>query len=215
MSDTPFDFPKKLIFAQGPAGAGMQPDGFKGNGGFILSEKLFPLPRDEIPERAPFQEAIILAVAVESGATPLPIEGVPSQCSPDRIPFDVTDRGNEMVLVEQAGGKSSLPKKSSPTFTEVDLPGEPAVGFPDRACQSRFGAWHRDEVDMIGHQTIGPDIRSVELAPPFQEVQVVLVIGLMKKGGQPAVPALRDMVWESDPDDAGHSGHQQLLSQLS
>ncbi len=69
-----------------------------------------------------------------------------------------------------------MPKVSSPSLPEVDRPSVSSVRLADSPTQSVARLWHRDQVDMVGHQAIRPDFDLLCLAKLSHQINVALVI---------------------------------------
>ena len=65
------------------------------------------------------------------------------------------------LLVRDIGCEASLPEMAPPTFAEVDPAGVPAMSLPDGACQSFDRLRNSDEMHVIRHEAIRPDIHPV------------------------------------------------------
>ena len=83
---------------------------------------------------------------------------------------------------------------ASPAFSEVDHAGVTPMGLADRATQPVGRLGHSDEVDMVGHQAVRPDLDVMGAAPLRHQFEVGLVILLAKERWLAAVSPLRDVV---------------------
>jgi hypothetical protein len=84
------------------------------------------------------------------------------------------------------------------------MPGD--VGFPveilciehvDGAEDAGHGVLrgrHAHDVDVVGHEAIGPDVEAVAARVPFQEFQVMLIIRRPGKNGLPIISPLGDVM---------------------
>lgn len=115
----------------------------------------------------------------------------------ERIELDITDGVLQISLVHDTRIKSSLPKMPLPSLAKIDCASVVSVGFPDGCTQAIFGIWHRDEMDMIWHQAIGPDIDSVASSRCRHKINIVRVVFFTKKSALPAVASLRYMVGQA------------------
>ena len=81
------------------------------------------------------------------------------------------------------------------------------MSLAHRAAQAVSLFRRRDQVDMIGHQAIGPN-RDARLARLFgQEIAVDLVIAILEEDRFTPIPPLSDMVREAGDDRAGEARH--------
>jgi len=76
----------------------------------------------------------------------------------------------------------------------VDATRVAAVGLADGAGQAPLRLGHGDQVDVVGHQTVRPDLDAAGGAVPGHERQVRLVVGVREERRQPPIAALRDMM---------------------
>ena len=62
----------------------------------------------------------------------------------------------------------------------------------------RFGAiGNEDQMNMIGHQAIGPDSDAMLAALLAQEIAVEFIVGVGEEHGFAPISALRHMVWQA------------------
>jgi hypothetical protein len=88
------------------------------------------------------------------------------------------------------------------TPPEVDHPGVPPVRFADRPPQSLGRMRNRNQVHVIGHETVSPDLNLLGLAELGHQLQVGCVILVAKERLLPAVTPLRDMMRQTGSYDA-------------
>jgi hypothetical protein len=86
------------------------------------------------------------------------------------------------------------------------------MGLADRLSQSVGRVRNGDEVDMGGHQAVGPDLDLVDTAPLRHELEVRSVILIAKKSLLAAVSPLRDVVRQARCDNSCQLGHERRLS---
>jgi hypothetical protein len=68
------------------------------------------------------------------------------------------------------------------------------MGLADRAAQSLSRLRNRDEMNVIGHQAVRPDLNPLIAAPLAHQLDVRLVILIAEEGLLPTVSPLRDVV---------------------
>jgi hypothetical protein len=68
----------------------------------------------------------------------------------------------------------------APALAAVDHASVTAVDLSDRPSESISRLRHRDQMDMIWHQAIRPDLDPVSAAPLSHQFQVALVILIAK-----------------------------------
>ena len=91
---------------------------------------------------------------------------------------------------------------TAPSLAKVDHARVTTVHFADRPSQAIGRLRHRDQVDMIGHQAVRPDLDLVSAAPLPHQFQVALVIVVTKERLLPAVSPLGDVMGQARDDDA-------------
>nr|WP_228765684.1 hypothetical protein [Sphingopyxis solisilvae] len=72
-------------------------------------------------------------------------------------------------------------------------------------------ARYQDDMDMVGHQAIGPDLG---LRPPRrlgEEIKIDLVVAVLEEGPLAPVAALGNMVRNAREDEARKAGHAETL----
>jgi hypothetical protein len=73
--------------------------------------------------------------------------------------------------------------------------------------QTVSGGGAHDQVDVVGHQAVGPDLH---VAPPRlrgEQVAVDLLFAVLKEDRLAPVAPLGDVMRQSRGDDAGEAGH--------
>ena len=86
-----------------------------------------------------------------------------------------------------------------------------AVDIAERPAQPVRILGHRDDVDMVGHQAIAPDL---DMRPPCgvgEQIEIELVIAILEKGLLAAIAALGDVVRDAGEDEAREAGHLPAL----
>jgi hypothetical protein len=54
---------------------------------------------------------------------------------------------------------------AAPLFAEVDSPRVTPMRLADRLCEAVLGLWDRDQMDVVGHQAIAPNLDPFLPAP--------------------------------------------------
>ena len=89
----------------------------------------------------------------------------------------------------------------------VEIAGVEPVRARQGERQARRIGGREDEVDVIGHQAIGPDGDAEPQAGFGEPVPVERVIVRPEEQRLVAIGALRDMMGSAGNDDAGDAGH--------
>ena len=74
-------------------------------------------------------------------------------------------------------------------------PAKPAVRLADGPSQAIGRLRDRDQVNVIGHEAVGPHCDLANTAPLPHELQVATVIFIAKERLLPAVSPLGDVMW--------------------
>ena len=129
-----------------------------------------------------------------------------------RIEFHISRGGQHVALVEYERGEAPLPEVPTPAFAKVNHTGISAMCLADSASQPIGRLRDRDQVDVIGHEAIGPDLDLVSTAPLPHQLQVAAVVLVTEERLLSTVSPLRDVVRETRGDDTCQSGHDARLS---
>ena len=71
------------------------------------------------------------------------------------------------------------------------------------AGQSPLGLGDADDVDMIGHKAVGPDIHGEPLRVFAEPIEISTVVGIVLEDRPIVISTLNDMVRESGNGDSG------------
>ena len=74
-----------------------------------------------------------------------------------RIQFDVAHGARAILLIQRGGKKAALPEMTHAMIAAIAIAGLLHVSQPERPRQGEFVLRHGNEMNMIGHQAIGPD----------------------------------------------------------
>ncbi len=72
------------------------------------------------------------------------------------IEANIPDAGVHAIPVHGKGGETTLPKMAGPTLTLVDPAGVTDMRHADGGAERPRLARRGDQVDVVGHQAIGP-----------------------------------------------------------
>ena len=151
-------------------------------------------------------------LARESGICFRPVPWCLDQPRAHRVELNVPHGRQQIRLIEHERGEPPLPEMPAPSLAEVDHTRVTAMHLADRASQSVGRVRNCDEMDMIGHQAVRPDLDLVGAAPLPHELQVDPVIFIAKERLLPAVSPLGDVVRQARCDHSCQSGHDRRLS---
>jgi hypothetical protein len=77
--------------------------------------------------------------------------------------------------------------------------------FANRASQGVVAPRAHDEMNVIGHQAVGPELQPVPFACASQTPEIVVTISLREKDLAPAVAAMGHMMRQAGDDDSRYS----------
>ncbi len=157
---------------------------------------------EALDQRPDSDQRIIAAVQVRAGARPDPVLGPLGQAGADRVALDVTRRRRQVGLVQWERVKPLLPQRTAPPLALVDAPGVAAMRLAERRAEAIGMARYQDQVDVVGHQAIGPDLGRRLGAGLGQKPEVGLVVGLPEECIQAPVAPLGDVVRATRCDHA-------------
>ncbi len=87
------------------------------------------------------------------------------------------------------------------------------MGLAKRREQAVGMARHQDQVDVIGHQAVGPDFGRRLGSGLGEKPDIGLIIGLGKEGFQVPVAPLGNVMGNARHHDARQSSHEPKLAQ--
>jgi hypothetical protein len=89
-----------------------------------------------------------------------------------------------------------------PAFLKINISCIPAMCFPYGFMQAYLRFRHSNEMYMVGHQAVRPDLDPAAGTPLGHQMQIFMIIGFTKEGLHPSVSALCNMVgyaWSNNP----------------
>ena len=141
--------------------------------------------------------------------------GVGDQAGSHRIEFDVACRRQQVRLVHDEGCKPSLPQVSPPFLAEVDAPRIAPMSLANGTRQSIFRPRHRNQMNVIGHQAVRPNVDAALAAPLGHQIQVGRIIVVAKERLLPAVAPLRYVMRQAGHDQSRKPRHARILANLT
>jgi len=163
--------------------------------------------RDPIENRAHAHEAVIPALQMRAGAGMRPVLRLGDQAGSDRIERDIAHRGDQMLLIQ--GNRAEAPLKQ---MTGLARPGvheariEPVRARQRQSEPSGVGG-REDQMHVVGHQAIGPDLDAEFGAGRGEPIAIEGVVLVAEENALAAVASLRDMMRRAGKDDAGDARH--------
>jgi hypothetical protein len=114
--------------------------------------------------------------------------------TPNRIELNIPRCRQEVRLIEHERRKPPLPQMASPPLAKVNHPCVTPMDLADRPSQPIRRLRNSDEMDVVRHQAVRPDLNLMGAAPLPHQFQVALVILVAKKRLLPTVSPLGDVV---------------------
>src|SRR3989338_8712067 len=96
---------------------------------------------------------------------------------------------------------------ASPTLSKIDLSRIPPMGFTDGMTKAVFCLGDNNQVRMVRHQTIRPDLHTKSTAPLRHEFQIHAVVILREKSRLPTISTLGDVMGNTRYNRSGESCH--------
>ena len=156
------------------------------------------------------QQRIAAQAAVRRSAAPGIILCIPYDLDTHRVLFDIPYSGPEMLFVQGAREKASLPQATAESVVPVDVLGIAQVHwFHDR--REGIGLpWHVHEMNVVRHQAVR-ECRQRMFGCVFQqELEISLTITVAEKDILAAVATLGDVMRNSGHDNSGYSRHNNI-----
>jgi hypothetical protein len=113
---------------------------------------------DELQQRRYLDKPIVASKNVRGGAAPGILSRAINEPGPHWIHFDVPGSSQKIPFFHRIRGKSSLPQMPPPSFAKIDATCIGAVNFTDRRSEAILRFWNRNQMHMVGHQTVGPNL---------------------------------------------------------
>ena len=116
---------------------------------------------------------------------------------PYGVKLNIPRRGEQIRLIEHERSKPPLPEVATPALPEVDHPRVSPMCFTNCPPQNVGRLWNRDQVDMIGHQAVGPEVDLLGPAELSHQIHVALVILVAEARLLPTASPLRNVMRQS------------------
>jgi hypothetical protein len=163
-----------------------------------------PNPFDQ---RRDADQSIVAAGEVRACARPRPVLCPRDQPRPHRIEGDVTRRGDQMRFVERHRGEPALKQMSGPSRAGIDEARILPVRLADRTREPVGRTRRKHEMDVVGHQAIGPHLDRRLAATLGEQVAIERVIRGLEEDLLAPVAALGYVVRKARDDDTADARH--------
>jgi len=119
-----------------------------------------------------------------------------------------------MLLVHHYCAEPTLPQMPGPAMPRVDETGVAPMRVGKRATQTVLVRRHNDDVNMVGHQAIGPDLGCGPTSGIAEQIEIKSVIAVLEEGLLPAIAALGHVLGIAGQDEARETSHAAHPSEL-
>lgn len=157
-------------------------------------------------------QGVVAPGQVGAGARPGPSLGLPDQPGPHGVQLDVAGGRQQVILVHWERVEALLPKVAAPALAEVDAPGVAAVRLAEGAPQAVGLLGHQDQMDVVGHQAVGPGRDPGLGAGDCEEVEVSPVVVVLEEGLEAPVAPLGNVMRDARHHHPCEPGHGETLA---
>jgi len=118
-----------------------------------------------------------------------------------RIQRHISRRRHEMVLVQNDGTVARLEQVARHPQARVDDRAIAPMRLAERPPEPLAGGGDEDQVDMVGHQAMAPDLDPVLARLLGEQVTVEFMVGVREEHGLAPIAALGDMMRQAGDDE--------------
>ena len=166
-----------------------------------------PEVADPLQRRLDGDHPVAAARQVRDGARPAPVLRPRRQPRPHRVQGHIAQRRDQMALIHRHRAIAALPQVAARAHPGVDIAGVVAMHLAERAPQTVRARRCDDQVHMVGHQAVGPHLHPRRPRRLGQQVEVELVVAVLKERWLTPIPTLGDVMRDAGDHDAGEAGH--------
>ena len=120
----------------------------------------------------------------------------------------------KMRLVHHHRAEPPLPEMAGPAMTRIDEAGVAAVRVGEGPPQAVLVRRHDDDVDMVGHQAIAPDLRARPVRRLGEQIAIERVVAVLEEGLRAPVAALGHVIGNSREERGAGGGPWRRLRYL-
>lgn len=195
------EFPRKLVFqlrdellgATGASGQCLVPQPASLFDRLLSAQPISPIGNGTVRGEVVSQQWIAPKTGVCGRTRPRVIFGMLNQSCPDRVAFHIANRTPEVRFIH-TGKEAPLPEMSRGAVAMVEVKRVGAMSVADGWGQRPFVFRHGNEVDMIGHQRVGPNFQSVSRTSAREESKINPPILVIDERDDTPVTALCDVM---------------------
>jgi hypothetical protein len=119
---------------------------------------------------------------------------------------------SKVNIMGKYGRVTVNPKMSRHAKARIDIACIVAMDIAEGTRKTVFVTWHGNDVDMVGHETIGPDIHSHSPCRIGEQIKVERVIAIFEERALPPIATLGYMVRNAGKDKAREASHLKVLA---
>ncbi len=184
-----------------------------GHVAFKARRKEVPPIGNQLQQRPGIHRRTCHTAKVSPGAAPTVLLRLLHKSGPHRIQFDVARGCQQVLFIKRKGRKPFLPQVAAPTLAEVDGARVPAMRIRDGPSQSIILGRHDKQMDMIRHKAVRPELCTRPGAPCRKQLQIEMVVAILKKRLLAAIAALRNMMRKIGDDYPCDTCHEESIAQ--
>jgi hypothetical protein len=119
-----------------------------------------------------------------------------------------------MIFTHWIGRKALLPEMPPPFLAKIDLPCITTMRLAYCVTKAVGLHWDGNEMNVIGHETIRPNINFIMPAGSGDQGDIISIIIFVEKSLHAAVSPLREMMRYTRYDDPRYTCHEQNFADI-
>ena len=140
-------------------------------------------------------------------ARPAPVFRPFDKPRPHRVHRQVARRRHQVLLVHRDRAEPRLKQVAGHPEACIDRRRVAPMRLAERASERLRAVGNENEVNVVGHQTIGPDRDALFAALDRQDIAIERIVVVAKEDALAPVAALRDVMGKAGDDELGDAGH--------
>ena len=116
-----------------------------------------------------------------------------------------------MLFIHDNRAKAALPQMPCRPHPRVDISGIAPVRIGEGPAQPVVMTGHNDDMNMVGHQAIAPDLRSRLPRRLAQQIFVKRIVVIIEECWQATIASLGYMMRKARDNKAGKTSHGSKL----
>ena len=145
-------------------------------------------------------------------APPIRLRPIDQTCT-HRVHLHVARGRQQIIVVQDERRKPSRPRMPPPTLAEAHAPRVPPVRFADAQPKAILGTRHGNQMNVVRHQAVRPDLDAATPAPLGHQVDASLVVLVAEGGLLPTVSSLGNVMQDPGHYRTCYSWHDEVLDQ--